>query len=303
MRHTKGFILSSCWLFLHCVPDVGDSISLISGPRVLAIRSEPAEVFPGESVTLTLYAADVQGALTEPSIEWALCTAPKPPVEIRTISEACLIDGALRLPDSAQTITAVIPEDACARFGPDLPPQGSGDPAPRPRDPDGTGGYYQPIRAKLGALLAVGMVRIRCGVASTTAEVAARFRREYVPNRNPFASTLWAEQRDMPIPLTQLPADTQVTLKLSIPQAAQESFLLFDVASQALVAKKEPLRVSWLSAHGQLSVAAAHVSDGVGQVQLKTPSEPGPLLLWTVLRDLRGGVSVNAHQLVVSAPR
>lgn len=289
----------TCCSLMNCIPDFGDPISRLSGTRILAIRSEPAEVFPGEAVALQLVAADEHGALMDQDIEWALCTAPKPPVENRTISEACLTDGAQRIADTAQTITTLIPEDACARFGPELPPQGTGESTARPRDADATGGYYQPVRAKLGALVAVGLVRIRCGVASVTPEVSARFRREYVPNRNPFASTLSAEHHGLAIPLSALPADTQVTLKLSVPRAAKESFLLFDTKIQTLIDAEETLRVSWLSAQGDFSVAATSVADGSGQSLFRTPNQPGPLLVWTVLRDVRGGVSVQTHALEV----
>lgn len=301
MRHFIGLILLTTCSLLSCIPDFGEPISRLSGSRILAIQSEPAEVFPGEQVTLQLYAADEHGALVDQELAWALCTAPKPPVESRTISEACLTDGAQGITDTAQIITAVIPEDACARFGPELPPQGSGEPTARPRDADATGGYYQPVLAKLGTQRAVGLVRIRCGVASVTPEVAARFRREYVPNRNPFASTLRAEVRGLEQPLSALPADTNVTLKLSIPHAAQESFLMFDTRAQSLTLAEETLRVSWLSAQGQFSVAATSVLEGEAQSVFRTPSQPGSLLVWTVLRDVRGGVSVQAHTLKVRA--
>ena len=291
MKHQKGFILllGLC----HCVPDFGDPVSLLSGTRILAIRSEPAEVFPGESVQLQLYAADPRGALTDQTVSWALCTALKPPVENRTISEACLDEGALPVADTRQTVSVVIPDDACARFGPELPP--SGDVEARPRDPDGTGGYYQPVRARLGSLWAVGLVRIRCGVAGATPAVAAQYRREYVPNRNPFASTLSAQQGGGAVALSALPTDTEITLKLGIAEDAQESFLRFDLQTHALTVSQEALRVSWLSAHGSFSVAATSVQDAVGQTTWRTPSTPGAVLLWTVLRDARGGVSVQSH--------
>jgi hypothetical protein len=295
MKHIKGLILLLA--LCRCVPDFGDPVSLLSGSRILAIRSEPAEVFPGEPVQLQLYAADPSGALSDQTVDWALCTASKPPVENRPISEACLDEGALPVLDTAQTVSVVIPDDACARFGPELPP--SGDAEARPRDPDVTGGYYQPVRAKLGSLWAVGLVRIRCGVAGSTPEVSAQFRREYVPNRNPFASTLWAEKDGARIPLSALPTDSAVTLKLGTVDGAQESFVRFDVQRHALTVSQEALRVSWLSAQGKFSVAATSVLDGVGQVEWQAPSMPGAVLLWTVLRDSRGGVSVQSYSIEV----
>lgn len=295
MKHTILLLLSCC----SCLPDLGPPSSLILGPRILAVRSEPAEVSPGESVQLQVFAADPQGPVAAMPVEWAFCAAPKSPVENNVVSEHCLEQDVRVLADSASLITTQIPSDACELFGPQLPPSTDGQTSLRPRDPDGTGGYYQPVRLRMLGMTAFGLVRIRCGLPLATPEVAAQFRMTYVPNRNPQLGALSFLLGDAVLLPTALPMGQTLTLKLSIPQDARESFVRFDPAAQSLRTMDEQLRVSWLSAQGSFRAASTDVSNEQTYSEWRTPEQPGPALLWTILRDSRGGVVTQSHAVQV----
>ena len=82
-----------------------------------------------------------------------------------------------------------MPGDACKKFGPQPPDVERGKPALRPRDPDVTGGFYQPVRAKLEAsddeYVAFALERIRCRLANAPADVTAMFNMLSKANTNP----------------------------------------------------------------------------------------------------------------------
>src|SRR5207253_227540 len=83
--------------------------------------------------------------------------------EDNVVQPACIDnpDWSDPLGDGA-TVTATMPAAACATYGPDTPPGGF-----RPRDPDPSGGYYQPVRAALAdAPLAFGLPRLAGALAA-----------------------------------------------------------------------------------------------------------------------------------------
>lgn len=297
--NTLRRLILSCFGFLcGCIPDFDTPASLIQSPRVLAVRSEPAEVFPAESVRLVLYATDAAGPLVDTPVEWAFCAAPKPPVETSIISERCLSESEAVRPIAGHELAVVakVPEDACTLFGPDLPPQASGEPALRPRDPDGTGGYYQPVRVRVSDQTAIGLIRIRCGLVGATPSVAAEFRRTYVANQNPEATTLTATLNESTVSLSAIPVGREVTLHLTLSERASERFVLFDPVEQKLKLAVERPAVSWLSSQGRFRLAT---TTAVDETEIRTkwlaPQQSGAVRICTVLRDDRGGVTVLSH--------
>ena len=68
------------------------------------------------------------------------------------------------------TVTAPVPADACFLFGPEVSSAEL-----RPRDPDVTGGFYQPMRVSVAGAetTAFGLLRIRCNLGSAGAEAVA----------------------------------------------------------------------------------------------------------------------------------
>lgn len=174
-----------------CIPNLPDDLSTIRTPRILAVRSVPAEARPGGSVQLTaLVAAPPPFAAPAEQLEWALCTTRKPLTELGPVAQEC-IDGFAGAREDfvrlgrAATVSATVPQDACRRFGPAAPPAEAGGAAARPVDPDRTGGYYQPVIVGGDVGTALASVRIACGLAGVPNAESVRFTQGYRPNENP----------------------------------------------------------------------------------------------------------------------
>src|SRR5262249_31369425 len=72
--------------------------------------------------------------------------------------------------------------------GPDTPPSTGNGPGGRPVDPDATGGFYQPVivfATDGSSSPTLAQVRVSCGLAGVTPEVAEDYARAYRRNRDP----------------------------------------------------------------------------------------------------------------------
>ena len=279
--------LALLFLLAGCEDALDQRLAMVREPRVLAVVSEPAEAKPGATAMLSALVASPDGPITEQPA-WAICTAPKPPTEDNAVAPGCLEDAVTSLGTSA-TITATIPTDACALFGPDVPPGGY-----RPRDPDPTGGYYQPVRAvTTDAGTAFGFTRITCGLANAPGDVAHDYQTMYQPNANPVLH---------PIALAQAAPDSDVTLTAAWDEP--ETYLYYDPSSQTLVERRESMRVSWFATAGTLPVDATAVGEGdpatSASTTWHTPATPGPVWLWVVLRDSRGGIAAQTIPVTIA---
>jgi hypothetical protein len=273
-----------------CRPDEG-ALSLIEGPRLLALRGTPAEVAPGDSVSWDALAASPDGTLL-PLLSWSLCPSPRPLTSNDVVAAGCLGDGVAML-GSAVALSTQVPDDACQLFGPELPPSTPGRPDPRPVAADASGGWYQPYRADLAGAHNVGLQRIRCHLLGASADAAIAFQMQYRNNQNPLPG---------PILIDGAPADgaalTPGAHRLSVtwPTESAESYPLFDVVSQTLVQRRESLRVSWYTTGGTLANDRTGPDGPDGSTNGDesdngfTAPASGPVHLWAVLRDERGGV-------------
>jgi hypothetical protein len=275
-------------LLAACEPALDQRLAIITEPRVLAIQSEPAEVKPGADAAYTILAASPDGPLAEMP-DWSLCTAPKPPTEDNAVSTACVDDPSALVP--LASAAATIPTNACMQFGPDVPPGGF-----RPRDPDSTGGYYQPVRADSpDAPLAFGFTRITCNLPTAPPSVAHDYQTMYVANTNPTLDPIFISG-----PVT---AGATVTVTASWPPDAVETYLYYDQVSQTLVIRREAMRVSWFATGGELAVDASAVAEDDDATSVSTtwqvPAAPGPAWLWLVLRDSRGGIATQTVALTI----
>jgi hypothetical protein len=273
-----------------CADAPDQRLAIVDAPRVLAIVAEPAEARPGAAVTYRALVGGPQGTL-DAAPRWSYCTAPKPPTEDNVVSVSCAAGDALQPLGEAPAVTATLPADACTRFGPEVPPGNF-----RPRDPDPTGGFYQPVRADVDPLVAFGLSRITCKLANTTADVSREYELGYVANQNP---TL-----ELPgeAALAAVPAHADVALTAAWPAEAAETYLYFDPLAQALAWRREAMRLSWFATGGALAVDASAVGEDDPATSVattwRTPG-PGPATLWLVLRDSRGGVATRAVPVIV----
>jgi hypothetical protein len=277
-----------------CEDALDQRLAIVDQPRVLAITSEPPEVAPGTTATLTALLASPTGPLGAVPA-WALCAAPKPPTVDNAVADGCVADAVTPLGD-APVIAVTIPLDACRTFGPDVASAGF-----RPRDPDPTGGYYQPIRAAIPSLdLAFGFTRITCNLANAPGDLAQHYKTTYVANTNPTLTALTVD--GAPAMSAPVPADRDVTLAVGWPAGAVESYLYYDQTTQTLITRREAMRISWFATAGTLAVDASAVDEAAPTTTVSTKwhtPAAGLAYLWLVLRDSRGGLATATYALDV----
>jgi len=275
-------------LLAGCRPEPGEAPSLVRGVRVLAVRGEPAEAAPGERVTWRVLLAGPDGTPAAPA-QWALCSFPRPLSEPNAVAAACGIDDTRVIAQAATEASAALPADVCQLFGPDTPPGSTG---LRPRDPDVTGGYYQPVRVTVGGTVAYGFQRIRCNLASAAVDLAREFDARYQRNQNP---TLTVAPPPVAAPGTTL------ALTARWPAEAAENYVYFD--GRALVLRREALRVSWFASAGAFAAdrtgAAEDDPATVSDNTWTAPDTPGVVHFWVVLRDGRGGTAFTTFDVDV----
>lgn len=277
----RRLLLALCALS-GCAPADGPSPSTIDGLRVLAVRAEPAEAPPGSPVRLQATVADADG-LRDTPITWAWCLTPKPPTENNAVAAECLADGVAPIGVGAG-VDAALPTDGCRLFGPQSPGPGL-----RPRDPDVTGGYHQPVRLEVDGAVAFGAVRLRCDLAQAPLAVARAFAEDYAANVHP-------RIEDFAPPES---VEAGGSLSLSLAADAPETYLRFDPASRALETRTEQLTVSWFVTGGAVEPARVDATDRPAEARWSAPDAPGTYSVIAVLRDSRGGVAVAERRITV----
>lgn len=287
-------------LLAACKPDFGERDSHIGSLRILAVRGEPAEAPPGTATTYTVLAATPAGPITTPVASWAFCATPKLLTENGATSPACLGPAGVRPIAEGPTATATMPVDACSLFGPNV---SSAD--LRPRDPDITGGFYQPVRVTVASggteAVGFGFERIGCALANASSLVVADYADRYVRNANPELAGVGATLGGAPVALDAIPAGATITLTASWAPETAERYVVYDLASQSLVDHRESLRVSWFATDGTFE------NDRTGRDESEpeaftenrwtAPAEAKDTSLFVVLRDARGGAAFATYLL------
>lgn len=297
MRHplTVLRLCGAVWIGTGCQPALEGTPSAIREPMILAVQAEPAEVLPGDAVTLRALVAAPEGTLTTETLEWAQCNRARNVAENNSVAPECLDSMAdwispLGSYAAEGAVSAEVPEDACAVFGSEPPPAGPGEPPTRPADPDVTGGYYAPVRAVLSAGNAVtfGQVRVRCALPSAPAEIARAYAAGYTNNQNPILGAFLTEAGT---PSFQRGAAVELTASWSADSA--EEFVVYESGAPQLRDDVETLTVSWFASAGTFSAerTAATLDSTNANVTWTAPDSSEDVHLWAVLRDNRGGMS------------
>lgn len=279
----RRFVTPMALALVGCAAEPGPSPALLDDLRVLAVRAEPPEAAPGEAVRLWATVADTSGVRDDLAVEWSWCAAPKPPTEDNVVSPACLADAVVPI-GRGDAVEAALPADGCRLFGPESPGPGL-----RPRDPDVTGGYHQPVRLAIDGVVAFGAVRLRCALAQAPLSVAQAFAADYAPNHNPVITALDG-------PPTATPGQR---IPLRVETDAPEAYLRFDPASRDLETVDERYTVSWFVTGGALDPARGDVDAGAAEASWTAPAEAGAHSVIAVVRDSRGGVDVIALRVDV----
>ncbi|MCC6644322.1 MAG: hypothetical protein IT374_01965 [Polyangiaceae bacterium] len=279
-------------LLAACRPELGPPDSLVTRERVIAVIAEPPESGPGEAVAYRAVVASPSGPVDGAAATWGFCATPKPLTDNNLVASACLVD-ARPIADPARAET---PRDACRSFGPDPPPGGL-----RPRDPDVTGGFYQPVRVALGAERAFRLQRVSCSLPSAPLDVAVAFAAAYRPNERPVVRELSLTAEGAPIaPGDRVPGGATIGLRVSWDASAEEPYVVYDPVARALSGRTEALAVTWFVSGGEVADevtggAAAHSSE----TSWRAPAA-GRAWVWAVLRDERGGVDAAVAEVDVA---
>jgi len=282
-----------------CLDELPQQTSRIDAPRVLAVSATPTEAGPGAAVHYDVIVASPDGPVIAPAVAWAYCTAPKPPTEDNLVPPGCVDDPRVQVElGTGPAIDAMIPAEACRSYGPATPPGGF-----RPRDPDASGGYYQPVRAIYdGAPVGFGRHRLVCGLADAPPLVAREYRERYRANAHPTLARFGVVGQPGAAPAL-VAAGAEVVLEASWPASAAETYVVYDRALVAIVARPETLRVGWFATDGALAADATGVVAGSSltatSVRWTAPSRAGTVWLWAVLHDDRGGVTTATLAVMV----
>jgi len=284
-----------------CRPPLDDRPWLVTTLEILGVTADPPEVAPGSAVTMEIVALDPTFAADPAATAWTWCRAPKPLGENRVVASDCLTPAAVDTVGSP--VTLAIPGDACEVFGPNTPQPAPGAPPTRPRDPDPTGGYFQPVTTVLGDVTAVALERIACGLPDASLAIARAYQAAYHPNQNPHIAGLTLTVDGAPVDPTAVPPGARVTIEVSWPADTAESFPVFDRAANTLVDTREVLTASWYVTGGSLDRAAASVDDPSllsTSTTWTAPPTPTSSEILVLLRDSRGGADAQRATLQVN---
>lgn len=260
----------------------------------------PAEQRPSGPVAFEALVATPNGTAS-PVVEWAYCTQPRALEERTGVTASCLAGDHLIDIDPATTVLA----DACARFGPNPPPTQEDEGARRPADPDSTGGYYVPVRARVVAeaepLVAFGLQRVRCDLAGATRDIFDAFEDRYTLNVAPQLDSAMLRDEDRVFDLAGDAATVTAgaTVELAVAPAADaaEPYVLYSAEDAALLERTESLTASWYVTAGELERAHETLTGdelAAGEVfgnRWTAPATGTATHGWIVLRDSRGGVT------------
>jgi hypothetical protein len=332
VRALAALGLISAGASLGCKPDLDQTVSIVAEPRILAVQGVPAEAAPKGTVQYTALYVDGHGRLAaSPSLQWDFCGARKPLAELGPVSPQCLqASGSWFSPiGNGVQVTGTVSDIACRQFGPDVPEPEPGQPPGRPVDPDTTGGYYQPLRllapTPTGDVIAVEEMRLTCGLTGATADQSSQFHACYHANANPAVDSLAAngatlvvddqgatnpahpgDRLSLTVSWADCPEDTTGSTcpsgcARSAACTGAEPYVRFDATSGTLSCQQEALSVAWFATGGTFD------NDRTGPGTPATtsinvwhaPAQPGPVILWVVLRDDRGGVGWAEYVLDV----
>lgn len=305
-----------------CRPALDDDPSRVEGPRILAVRAEPAEAKPNDVVVLhALYTDGTEVISAAEPFAWSFCLTRRALADPSPVDPECLAPDARAIGTKAQavellagsspSIRAKLPRDACRVFGPDRPVAKAGESAGRAADPDGTGGYFQAgLVRSAHAAATLFEVRIRCGLPSATQELTSELERRYVPNANPELAL--SDDRGALDDGSELRvrANQAVTLHATwpsctgVPCGGAESYVSYDPDRREIVERRESMVVTWLTTTGRFERARTGRAEAEAEVASdntwtagSTPGGHGTIFV--VLRDARGGTSFRSIRVAI----
>ena len=288
---------------MSCDPAFSDRPSNVTGPRILAVLSEPAETKPGDGVMYSALVVDVDGTHAAAPIAWGFCATPKTIAENDAVSPACLAPSGvtpITATAGSDAVSTTAPMTTCALFGPDMPPASG----LRPRDPDPTGGYFLPVRARTDSDIAFGLARTTCDLANAPGDATLQFNAAYVANKNPHISGVFrVDAAGNESAFAAASASEAVHVRVRWPDADAEHYAYFDPASVNVQDRRESMRVSFYTTAGSFDLDASgraeDDSESFTDDTWNAPARAGVAHAWLVLRDARGGIAFTSLDINV----
>jgi hypothetical protein len=196
----RAMLVGVAALVAACQPNLDDTVSIVSAPRVLAVQSIPAEAPPMTTVHYTALVAAGGPDGGAPRLQWDYCNARNPLSNLGPVNTVCVHPGNASLATfgAGPTASSSIPDLACGNFGPNAPPAMDGGMAGQPVNPDSTGGYYQPVSVFLqqpsaeSATDTLYFMRLSCGFAGANEASQGTLAARYHLNDNPAVASLSA---------------------------------------------------------------------------------------------------------------
>lgn len=258
----------------------------VRGRRIVSVRADPAEVRPGQAVSLEALVASPAGPDLAPDLTWSFCTTPRGLDETAAVSDPCARVAERPVARGGARIDTTVPSDACARFGPETP---SGQ---QPALADASGGYYQPLRLALpDGDVAVFRLRLRCALPSAPLPIAQDFAARYRENRAPVIARVAVRQNDREVAREELDPNLPFALVIEAAPDAAERYLAYDPRRGTLAERTETLTASWYASAGTLDVG----DDGQAlRASFRPTGATTPFWIWLSLRDDRGGTRALA---------
>lgn len=289
-----------------CVPTVDDDPSLVIDGQILAVQFSPAEAKPKAKSTVT--ALVVGSTEAEPAdVAFDLCLARKALSELGPIAPECVAEDPsendVTQLGTGLSVELTVPEAACRLFGPQRPPSEGGQPPGRPADPDATGGYYQPVVARLDDI-ALGGLRLDCGLSGGSQEQVAEYNRSREDNANPEPTSLrirvgGSSWKDVSTDSTlSVPRDTTIVFRSQ--WSEPEKYQLLSPETRTLEERREEYLASLYSTVGRfVEHRVIPNSRHVAEAEWQSPTSKGVVDFWVVMRDGRGGVGWQTFSLEV----
>ncbi len=319
-----------------CTDTFADPTPIVTGARLLAVQTVPAEAAPGASFTLTPLYVDTNGATDPSAVDWAICLLQKPLGEPGPINPGCFVDRSSSLAElgTGGQVSGAVDASACELFGPDSPPPLAGQPSARPTDADSTGGYYLPVRIKTapdpaGDPWSVALERVSCQPSGVTSAVFSAFETQYQANANPTVASLAQRNADgSTAPIAADPAagssgaaaaltvaaGARVSLQVAWPDCTAvtdptatcggaEGYVAIDPIARQLTTRREAMTASYFATGGSFTSASVGRDEADPTANVvdtwTAPSDPGTAHLWIVLRDSRGGTGWASYTVAV----
>ena len=283
-------LLGALALLWRCGGDELDSISELNKYRVLAVRAEPPSLAFGEQSELRVFdfhPDDLSGTEPERSYRWRLCLQSAgavtryecliPELDLEGTGATTTVDLLSLIAqldqETRERLMSIGEEEVEGLEGPESPLGGGIDEAF-----DFSQGIpiYVKVTARAGddQLEVVKQLRIRLDANTPD-------------NENPEIRAL------VPTAPTRLIAGQSVELGVSLTEESVERYQVDGVEEE-----EEPF-LSWASSGGKFERSITDTDPGRNLLTL--PTEPGPLRVYVVARDRRGGVGIAELDLTVEA--